>query len=103
MVWGCVATLTALVKSYTGLFVVRFFLGFVEAPFYPGALYILSLFYTRKEIATRVSILYAGTTLILQSPLPTSCHVRKSLNNSRKYIRSVLCRTDCGCHFRHSR
>lgn len=60
MVWGVVATLTALVKNYTGLVLVRFFLGFVEAPFYPGALYILSLFYTRKEIATRVSILYAG-------------------------------------------
>ncbi|KAJ4986961.1 vitamin H transporter [Stagonosporopsis vannaccii] len=60
IVWGCVATLTALVKNYVGLVVVRFFLGFVEAPFYPGALYILSLFYTRKEIATRVSILYAG-------------------------------------------
>ena len=59
-VWATVATLTALVKSYTGLVLVRFFLGVVEAPFYPGALYILSLFYTRKEIATRVSILYAG-------------------------------------------
>lgn len=37
--------------------------GAVEAPFYPGALYILSLFYKRKEIATRVSILYAGNIL----------------------------------------
>ncbi|KAF2016938.1 MFS general substrate transporter [Aaosphaeria arxii CBS 175.79] len=60
MAWAIVATLTALVKNYTDLVVVRFFLGIVEAPFYPGALYILSLFYTRKEIATRVSILYAG-------------------------------------------
>ena len=60
MAWATVATLTALVKNYAGLVVVRFFLGLVEAPFYPGALYILSLFYTRKEIATRVSILYAG-------------------------------------------
>jgi hypothetical protein len=60
MVWGAVATLTACVHNYTGLLLVRLFLGVVEAPFYPGALYILSLFYTRKEIATRVSILYAG-------------------------------------------
>jgi MFS family permease len=60
IVWGIVATLTACVKDFKGLVIVRFFLGFVEAPFYPGALYILSLFYTRKEIATRVSILYAG-------------------------------------------
>jgi MFS family permease len=60
IVWGAVATLTACVHNYTGLLLVRLFLGVVEAPFYPGALYILSLFYTRKEIATRVSILYAG-------------------------------------------
>lgn len=60
IVWGAVASLTAVVKDYVGLVLVRFFLGFVEAPFYPGALYILSLFYTRKEIATRISILYAG-------------------------------------------
>ena len=29
----------------------------------PGALYILSIFYTRKEIATRISILYTGNIL----------------------------------------
>lgn len=44
----------------TGLLIVRFFLGIAEAPYYPGALYLLSLFYTRKEIATRISILYSG-------------------------------------------
>ncbi|ORX89511.1 major facilitator superfamily domain-containing protein [Clohesyomyces aquaticus] len=60
MAWATVAAMTALVKNYAGLVTVRFFLGVVEAPFYPGALYILSMFYTRKEIATRVSILYAG-------------------------------------------
>jgi hypothetical protein len=30
---------------------------------YPGALYMLSIFYTRKEIATRISILYTGNIL----------------------------------------
>src|SRR5689334_16311071 len=60
MTRSTVASFNAMVKDYAGLVVVRFFLGIVEAPFYPGALYILSLFYTRKEIATRVSILYAG-------------------------------------------
>ncbi|XPS72593.1 hypothetical protein M3J09_004758 [Ascochyta lentis] len=29
IVWGCVATLTALAKNYVGLVMVRFFLGFV--------------------------------------------------------------------------
>lgn len=46
--------------DFTGLLLARFFLGLVEAPFYPGALYMLSLFYTRKEIATRMSVLYTG-------------------------------------------
>ncbi|KAK6189670.1 hypothetical protein LQW54_013033 [Pestalotiopsis sp. IQ-011] len=58
--WAMVSALTAIVHNYTGLVVVRFFLGIAEAPFYPGALYILSIFYTRKEIATRISILYSG-------------------------------------------
>lgn len=43
----CIAC-TALVKSYAGLVVCRFFLGITEAPFYPGATYMLSIFYTRK-------------------------------------------------------
>jgi MFS family permease len=58
--WAIVSACTALVKDYTGLVVVRFLLGVAEAPFYPGALYLLSIFYTRKEIATRMSILYSG-------------------------------------------
>ncbi|KAF7593586.1 hypothetical protein BBP40_011206 [Aspergillus hancockii] len=34
--------------------------GITEAPFYPGALFLLSLLYKRKEIALRISILYTG-------------------------------------------
>jgi MFS family permease len=60
MAWAVVSACTALTHNYTGLVVVRFFLGIAEAPYYPGALYLLSLFYTRKEIATRISILYSG-------------------------------------------
>ena len=32
-------------------------------PYYTGALYILATFYTRKELATRISILYTGNIL----------------------------------------
>lgn len=60
MAWAIVSAMTALAKDYKGLVLVRFFLGITEAPFYPGALYLLSIFYTRKEIATRLSILYSG-------------------------------------------
>ncbi|KAM0268898.1 hypothetical protein ACHAQH_009871 [Verticillium albo-atrum] len=63
MAWAVVSCLTALVKDYTGLVLTRFFLGVVEARYYPGALYMLSIFYTRKELATRISILYSGNML----------------------------------------
>ncbi|KAH7001142.1 major facilitator superfamily domain-containing protein [Ilyonectria destructans] len=58
--WAVVSTLTAVAKDFKGLLLTRFFLGVTEAPFYPGALYILSIFYTRKEIATRISILFTA-------------------------------------------
>ncbi|KAJ6186530.1 hypothetical protein N7519_007831 [Penicillium mononematosum] len=61
--WAVVSALTALAKDFTGLLLVRFFLGVTETPYYPGALYMLSIFYTRKEIATRISILYTGNIL----------------------------------------
>jgi MFS family permease len=77
--WAIVSALTAVAKDFTGLLLTRFFLGITEAPYYPyaslqhpsqslltsfsGALYMLSCFYTRKEIATRISILYTGNIL----------------------------------------
>lgn len=63
VLWAIVSTVTGLVQNYIGLVLTRFFLGITEAPYYPGALYLLSIFYTRKEIATRVSILYTGNIL----------------------------------------
>ncbi|KAJ9608454.1 hypothetical protein H2200_007442 [Cladophialophora chaetospira] len=63
MAWAVTSACTALAHNYKGLVVARFFLGVAEAPYYPGALYLLSLFYTRKEIATRLSIFYSGNIL----------------------------------------
>ena len=63
MLWALVSCLTSLAKDFKGLLLTRFFLGVVEAPYYPGALYLLGIFYTRKEIATRISILYTGNIL----------------------------------------
>ena len=63
MLWAVVSALTALSKDFTGLLLTRFFLGVTEAPYYPGAVYLLSMFYTRKEVATRIAILYTGNIL----------------------------------------
>jgi len=64
--WAVVSTLTAITKDFKGLLITRLFLGVTEAPFYSGALYLLSLFYTRKEIATRMSILFTGVPISLR-------------------------------------
>ncbi|KAM3524245.1 hypothetical protein NHJ13051_004629 [Beauveria bassiana] len=63
MLWAVVSALTAVSKDYVGLLLTRFFLGVTEAPYYPGAVYLLSIFYTRKEVATRIAILYTGNIL----------------------------------------
>jgi hypothetical protein len=36
LVWSCVSAATAGVQNFPGLIAVRFFLGIVEAPFFPG-------------------------------------------------------------------
>ncbi|KAL2214499.1 MFS general substrate transporter [Sarocladium strictum] len=59
-IWAVASTLTGITHDYKGLLLTRFFLGVAEAPFFPGALYLLSMFYTRKEIATRISILFTA-------------------------------------------
>ena len=47
-------------RSFTGALLTRFFLGFVEAAFFPGALFLLSKWYTREELGLRIAILYCG-------------------------------------------
>jgi MFS family permease len=61
--WGVVSGCTAAVKDFQGLVVCRFFLGFLEAPFFPGALFLLSSWYTPRELATRTAIMYCGSLL----------------------------------------
>ncbi|KAJ0337915.1 hypothetical protein COL922a_006228 [Colletotrichum nupharicola] len=58
-----VSAATCGVKNYQGLIAVRFFLGVVEAPLFPGAIYVMSCWYTRKEMALRCALLYTGQTL----------------------------------------
>jgi MFS family permease len=63
IVWGLLSGMTAFVQGFYGLLLVRFFLGMVEAPFFPGALFLLSSWYTKEELAFRTSMLYSGSLL----------------------------------------
>ncbi|KZZ92832.1 Major facilitator superfamily domain, general substrate transporter [Moelleriella libera RCEF 2490] len=60
LLWGLISTLSGNAKDFTGMVVIRFFLGFVEAAFLPGALLILSKWYTRRELTKRNAILFCG-------------------------------------------
>lgn len=60
LIWGMISTLSGSVHDFTGMVLIRFFLGFVEAAFLPGALLILSKWYTRRELTVRNAIMFCG-------------------------------------------
>ncbi|KAK0486849.1 sugar transporter [Armillaria luteobubalina] len=60
IVWGIISSLTGITHNFVGALLTRFFLGFVEAAFFPGALFLISKWYKRDEIGLRTAILYCG-------------------------------------------
>ncbi|KAF7365916.1 Tartrate transporter [Mycena venus] len=48
MGWGLTSLLTGVTKNYGGIMACRVFIGLPEAAFYPGAIYLLSRWYTKK-------------------------------------------------------
>ncbi|CAG9955839.1 unnamed protein product [Clonostachys rosea f. rosea IK726] len=60
LLWGLISALSGCVQNFGGMVAVRFFLGFIEAAFLPGALLILSKWYTRRELTKRNAILFCG-------------------------------------------
>lgn len=60
---GAITLCMSAVNGFTGLVLQRFFLGVIVAPCFPGSVYVLSSFYKRKELGTRVSILYSSNIL----------------------------------------
>jgi len=60
ILWGLASALTGVTHNYTGIVLCRIAIGFPEAAFYPGAMYLLSRWYTRKELAFRSAVIYGG-------------------------------------------
>ena len=60
--WGTITTLTCLVRSFGSFIAVRLALGISEAGLYPGSYFILSMWYTPRELATRMAIFYGANT-----------------------------------------
>ncbi|KAK1761589.1 major facilitator superfamily domain-containing protein [Echria macrotheca] len=63
VVWSGICMLTAAVTSYKGLYVQRFFLGFVESIIPTGFMCIVSGYYTQQEQSLRQSWWFSSTGL----------------------------------------
>ncbi|KAK2624961.1 hypothetical protein QTJ16_005330 [Diplocarpon rosae] len=61
--WGVISASQAAAHSFGGLLACRIMLGITEAPFFPGAIMLLSSWYTRAELAHRISWFYSGSSL----------------------------------------
>jgi len=52
---------SGLTTNFFGALCTRFFLGFVEAAFFPGALFLISRWYKKDELSQRTAYLYCGS------------------------------------------
>ena len=60
LIWGSLAALTGVVKTYNTLAVVRFFLGVSESVIFPAMLLLLTRWFTRAERSRSNTILLLG-------------------------------------------
>ena len=58
--FGVVATLQVFLRDRAGFLAARVILGFCESGYIPGAIYTLSTWYKKRELAKRVAILFFG-------------------------------------------
>ncbi|KAI4682794.1 uncharacterized protein J4E84_007259 [Alternaria hordeiaustralica] len=63
LLWSLICMLTAAVTDYRGLYVQRFFLGFVESIIPTGFMTIVSSYYTQREQSVRQSWWFSSTGL----------------------------------------
>jgi len=61
--FGLVTMLQGFVQNYHGLLATRFFLGVFETGMFPGAFYLIGMWYRRHEAQKRYSFFFSSTTL----------------------------------------
>ncbi|KAJ7700039.1 MFS general substrate transporter [Mycena rosella] len=59
MAWGVLSLSTG--RSFVGVMYTRFFIGFTEAAFFPGAWFLISKWYKRRELSQRMALLSCGS------------------------------------------
>ncbi|KAF9317764.1 hypothetical protein BG003_000372 [Podila horticola] len=63
LAWGAIMMAMAAVHNAAGLLAARFFLGVAECGLFPGSVYLLSLWYTRDELAFRNGLFFSTATM----------------------------------------
>ncbi|EER28038.1 hypothetical protein D8B26_006687 [Coccidioides posadasii str. Silveira] len=59
--WGIVTVCQGVTHSFAGLVVCRFLLGAFEAGFVPGCVYLISMYYKRHELQTRINLFFSAS------------------------------------------
>lgn len=60
IIWAATTACMSAVQTYHDALILRFLLGFVEAVFFPGAVFLLSQWYKHNELGLRTAFLYCG-------------------------------------------
>ncbi|KDQ55121.1 hypothetical protein JAAARDRAFT_71439 [Jaapia argillacea MUCL 33604] len=60
ILWGLTSAMTGVTHNFAGILACRIFIGLPEAAFYPGSIYLLSRWYTKKELSFRSALFYVG-------------------------------------------
>ncbi|KAG2346873.1 MFS general substrate transporter [Suillus weaverae] len=62
-IWGILTVFMGAVQTYHAALILRFFIGFVEAAFFPGAVFLLSRWYKQNELGLRTALLSCGASI----------------------------------------
>lgn len=61
--WGVITIFIGASRTYHATLILRFFLGFIEAAFFPGAVFLLSRWYKRNELGLRTAFFDCGNSI----------------------------------------
>jgi len=61
--WGIATIGQGLVQNQAGLIAMRLLLGLFEAGFFPGCVYLISMYYKRYELQWRLNLFFCGSIL----------------------------------------
>lgn len=83
LLFSLVGLCQALVTTHSSFLATRFLIGACESGYIPGSMYLLSLFYREKELASRTAVFYFGNYLSAATGSLIAAGLLKLGNGSR--------------------